>query len=169
MSRASRGWWQQRLHRLRIPAGTQFWVTGSRSEREPSPRTQVPNKCPRHRAGKLRSFPGSPAPWLVLQHKARELKMLTLITQTHVVKRTGTCTAYTDGETENTDCISQQFKDLIHAACTVTGITAIAISAICHGLNQQEHLQTLVFKYRLPQDRSVWKSSNFILYQFFLC
>lgn len=168
MSRTSRGWWQQRLHRLRIPAGTRLWVTGSRSEREPSPRTQVPNKCPssdcRH-AVKLHSFPRSSALWLVLQYKARELKMLTLIIQTHVVKQTGTCTAHTDGETENTDCIRKQFNDLIHAACTVTGITAMAISAICHCLNQQD-LQTLAQKSRLPQDRSVWKSSN--LYQSFL-
>lgn len=79
MSRTSRGW-QQRLHRLRIPAGTLLWVTGSRSEREPSPRTRVPNKCPSsdcHRAVKLHSFPWSCALWLVLQYKARELKMLT--------------------------------------------------------------------------------------------
>lgn len=35
MSLTSRGW-QQCLHRLHIPAGTLFWVTGPRSEREPS-------------------------------------------------------------------------------------------------------------------------------------
>lgn len=145
-----------------------LWVTGSRSEREPSPRTRVPNKCPSsdcHHAVKLHSFPWSSALWLVPQYKARELKMLTKIIRTHVVKWTGTCTAYTDGETENTDCIRKQLNDLIHAACTVTGIAAIAISAICHCLNQQEHLQTLAQKSRPPQDCSVQKSSNFTLYQ----
>lgn len=74
------------------------------------------------------------------------------------------CWVYTDGETENTNCIRKQFNNSIHASCTITGTTVITISAIFHSLNQQKHLQILAHKSRLSQDHSVSRSSTFILY-----
>lgn len=75
MSLTSRGW-QQRLHRLHIPAGTLFWVTGPCSEQELSSCTHIPNKCPSsdcHHGIKLYSFPWSSSLWLVFQYR-RKLK-----------------------------------------------------------------------------------------------